>query len=72
MKMASRFTEKRTSMAEMYSADACFTTGTMGELFGVTEIDSRKLGSGKMVPVTKRLKKLHQNLAKTAGERLPF
>ncbi len=39
--------EKRISMAEMYSADECFTTGTMGELAPVAEIDGRKIGKDK-------------------------
>lgn len=64
--------EKRISMAEMYSADECFTTGTMGELAPAIEIDQRVFGDGKKGPVTVRLQKLHQELTRMSGEPLPF
>lgn len=64
--------EKRISMAEMYSADECFTTGTMGELVPAIEIDQRTIGSGKKGPVTAKLQKLHQQRAESTGEPLPF
>lgn len=64
--------EKRISMSEMYAADECFTTGTMGELAHVTEIDERTIGDGIKGPVTERLQKLHLTLAQSTGEPLPF
>lgn len=64
--------EKRISMAEMYSADECFTTGTMGELAPVAEIDGRKIGNGEMGPVTRQLREYHKKLTETTGEPLPF
>ncbi|WP_445663970.1 aminotransferase class IV [Fodinibius sp. AD559] len=64
--------EKRISMAEMYSADECFTTGTMGELVPAVEIDQRIIGDGTKGPVTGRLQKLHHQRAQTTGEPLPF
>ncbi|HLR24794.1 MAG TPA: aminotransferase class IV [Fodinibius sp.] len=64
--------EKRISMTEMYTADECFTSGTMGELSPVREIDGRLIGQGKQGPVTRRLQQLHQELVKTTGEPLPF
>lgn len=64
--------EKRLSMTEMYTADECFTTGTMGELAHVVEIDGRTIGGSEKGPVTTRLQKLHRKLTKEAGEELPF
>lgn len=64
--------EKRLSMAEMYSAEECFTTGTMGELAAVIEIDGRKIGVGEMGPLTEKLRELHKELTETSGEPLPF
>lgn len=64
--------EKRISMAEMYSADECFTTGTMGELVPVLEIDKRIIGNGKQGAITEQLQSLHRNLAESTGEPLPF
>ncbi len=64
--------EKRLSMTEMYTADECFTTGTMGELAHVVEIDGRRIGNVKKGKVTERLQKLHRQLTETRGEPLPF
>jgi len=64
--------EKRISMSEMYTADECFTTGTMGELIPAVEIDQRTIGDGTIGPVTERLRKLHWEMAESNGEPLPF
>lgn len=64
--------EKRISMAQMYSADECFTTGTMGELAPAVEIDQRIIGDGTKGPVTSKLQKLHRQRARTTGEPLSF
>ena len=64
--------EKNLSMAELYSADEVFTTGTMGELTPVLMADGRAIGDGKAGPLTKRLQKLHRQYAYEHGEALPF
>lgn len=64
--------EKRISMTEMYTADECFTTGTMGELAHVKEIDGRTIGGGQKGPLTDRLQELHRHRVETTGEPLPF
>ena len=43
------------SLVDFYRADEVFCTGTMGELAPVTMIDSRKIGSGSVGPITIRL-----------------
>lgn len=65
-------TEKRISMAEMYRADECFTTGTMGELAPVSAIDGRTIGEGEKGAVTEKLQQLHKELTQQNGEPLPF
>ena len=65
-------TEKRVSMTEMYAAEECFTTGTMGELAHVYEIDGRQIGDGQKGTVTEQLQKLHRKRAESSGEPLPF
>jgi len=45
-----KVTERRISLTEFYTADAVFTTGTMGEITPVKEIDGRKIeGDSKIV-----------------------
>jgi branched-subunit amino acid aminotransferase/4-amino-4-deoxychorismate lyase len=50
-----RLDERRVSLAEFHAADEVFTTGTMGELTPVVQIDGRSVGAGVPGPVTGRL-----------------
>lgn len=60
--------EKRISIAEMYSADEVFITGTMGELVPVVNIDGRTFEKG---PITMDLLKRYHEMAKSEGEPVP-
>jgi branched-subunit amino acid aminotransferase/4-amino-4-deoxychorismate lyase len=64
--------QRRLSLTEVHTADEMFTTGTMGELVPVYEVDGRTIGEGAEGPVTARLKKLFAARVATEGERLPF
>src|SRR3982751_2650017 len=48
-----RCLETDLSVVDVYGAHEIFCTGTMGELAGVTHIDNRQIGDGKVGPVTK-------------------
>ena len=63
--------ERNVSLSELYVADEVFTTGTMGELAPVLEIDGRTVGSGSVGPVTRRLQGLYRDEASREGEELP-
>jgi branched-chain amino acid aminotransferase group I len=65
-------TERNLSLTEMYTAREVFTTGTMGELTPVIEIDGRGIGDGKPGPMTQRLSRLHGDWVRAHGELLPF
>jgi branched-chain amino acid aminotransferase len=56
------------SLDDVYAADELFCTGTMGELAGVTKVDDRTIGNGKVGPMTKRLSELYRNRTATEGE----
>lgn len=43
---------------DVYAADEMFCTGTMGELAAVTSVDGRRIGTGKLGPMTQRLSEL--------------
>lgn len=58
------------SPAEVYRAEECFCTGTMGELAAVTTIDGRTIGDGKVGPMTRRLTELFRELTAREGERV--
>lgn len=58
------------SLTEVYRADECFCTGTMGELTPVITVDGRSIGGGERGPVTARLCKLFGRLTRSQGERV--
>ncbi len=62
--------EKNVSMAELYTADEAFTTGTMGALSWIKEVDGRRIGSGSKGPVIRRLQKLYAE--KVVAEGVPL
>jgi branched-chain amino acid aminotransferase group I len=62
--------ERNISMSEVYSADEVFTSGTMGELVPVVEVDGRTIADGVTGPVTQKLRDLHHGLTQTEGEPL--
>ena len=63
--------ERNVSLAEIYAADEAFTTGTMGELSPILEVDGRTIGSGQPGPVTDRLRTLYAERTSNEGEPLP-
>lgn len=64
--------ERNISLAEVYAADEMFTTGTMGELSPVLEVDGRTIGSGEIGPLTERLQTLYAERTAQEGTPLPF
>ena len=62
--------EKDISVTQLYNADEVFTTGTMGELARVIEIDNRKIkNTGGYLD---KLISLFRQLTEIEGEKLPF
>ena len=60
--------EKNISVTELYNADQVFTTGTMGELAQVIEIDKRQIkNKGEILD---HLKKLFRKKTKLSGEKI--
>jgi len=63
--------EKRLSLTEIYTACEVFTTGTMGELAPVAEVDGRRIGEGRPGPLTCRLAELYGERTAREGELIP-
>ena len=61
---------KDCTQAELYRADECFCTGTMGELASVTTVDGRTIGAGVIGPVTISLTELFKALVKNTGKQI--
>lgn len=64
--------ERRVTLGEVWAADEMFTSGTMGELSPVVEVDGRTIGDGAAGPVTRRLRNLYREHARGTGTPLPF
>ena len=58
---------KDCSLMELYRADECFCTGTMGELACVTSVDGRMIGSGTIGPMTQQITELFKSLVAGSG-----
>jgi len=54
--------ERNFSLADTYSADEAFLTGTFGAQTPVAEIDGRSIGTGDIGPITLQLRDLYKNL----------
>lgn len=64
--------ERNISITEFYNADEVFTTGTMGELTPVVEIDGRKIENRSGKVLFDKIFKEFRQLTEETGEPLPF
>ncbi len=55
-------TETQVTRDQMYIADEVFVCGTAAEVIGVTEIDYRTIGGGKVGPLTRQLQQAFSSL----------
>ena len=63
--------ERNVSLSEVYTAEEVFTSGTMGGLAPVLDVDGRTIGEGTAGPITERLRALLRERTREEGERLP-
>lgn len=54
--------ERSIDLTELYIADEVFATGTSANIAPIIEVDKRRVGDGKVGPVTKKLQKFHTDL----------
>lgn len=60
--------ERAFSLTDVYSSEEAFVTGTFGGLTPVTRVDGRTIGTGRLGPVTTRLKELYGELVHRQDE----
>jgi branched-chain amino acid aminotransferase len=63
--------ERRLTLADAYACAEMFTTGTMGELAHVVELDGRKIGDGSPGPLTRRLQEHFRTATQQLGSPIP-
>ena len=56
--------ERPIDRTEVYLCDEFFMTGTAAQITAVTQVDHRPIGTGKMGPITTRLRGLFQDVAR--------
>lgn len=66
------FKERNISLSEFYNADEVFTTGTMGELTPVREIDGRIIENKNNSKVLEKIISRFREMTETEGEALTF
>jgi len=64
------FKEKNLSVSEFYNADEVFTTGTMGELTPVIEIDGRKIENKSNSQILKTIQYKFREKTNSEGEEI--
>jgi protein-lysine N-methyltransferase EEF2KMT len=62
--------QRRISLVEFHTADEVFTSGTMGELTPVVEIDGRRIGDGNR-PITRLISEHFRVLTESEGVKIP-
>ena len=67
-KLSIEIVEKNISIAEFYNADEVFTTGTMGELTPVNEIDGRIIENKSSSQIRDKISEAYRLLTQTEGE----
>lgn len=65
-----KWREKNVTIAEMYTMDEMFTTGTEGGLAAVFEVDGRPIGDGRVGPLTRQFQQWHEEETMIRGERI--
>jgi len=60
--------ERGITVAELYAADEAFLTGTAAEIMPIREVNRRKIGEGRMGPVTEKLLREFGKLVKDLKE----
>jgi branched-chain amino acid aminotransferase len=63
------FAERMISRDQLYIADEVFISGTAAEIVPVREVDTRKVGNGKIGPLTRKLSEAFTQASRGCGER---
>jgi branched-subunit amino acid aminotransferase/4-amino-4-deoxychorismate lyase len=63
--------ERNVSLTEAHAAQEMFTTGTMGELSPVVELDGRTIGDGAIGPITRQLQTAYAEKTAQIGVPIP-
>ncbi len=64
--------EKGITVAELYGADEAFVTGTAAEVMPIREVNKRRIGEGKMGPVTRKILEKFREITRDPKNGVPI
>jgi len=64
--------ERNITVTELYSADEAFLTGTGAEIMPIREVNKRRIGEGKMGPITERILEEFMKIVRDPNEGIPI
>lgn len=64
--------ERNLTVTELYSADEAFLTGTGAEIMPIREVNKRRIGEGKMGPITERILEEFMRIVRDPNEGIPI
>ena len=71
-KMGYVVVERGITVAELYGAEEAFLTGTAAEIMPIREVNKRKIGEGKIGPVTEKLLEEFSRIVRDPEEGTPI
>lgn len=64
--------ERNITVAELYSADEAFLTGTGAEIMPIREVNKRRIGEGKIGPITEKILEEFMKIVRDPKEGIPI
>ncbi|MEM1582473.1 MAG: branched-chain-amino-acid transaminase [Candidatus Bathyarchaeia archaeon] len=64
--------ERNLTVTELYSADEAFLTGTGAEIMPIREVNRRRIGEGKMGPITEKILEEFMKIVRDPNEGIPI
>jgi len=64
--------ERNLTVTELYEADEAFLTGTGAEIMPIREVNRRKIGEGKMGPITEKILEEFKRIVQDPNEGIPI
>jgi len=71
-KMGYSVVERDITITELYNAEEAFLTGTAAEIMPIREVNKRKIGEGKIGPVTEKLLEEFNKIVRDPKEGIPI
>jgi branched-chain amino acid aminotransferase len=72
VKLGYEVVERNLTVTELYSADEAFLTGTGAEIMPIREVNKRRIGEGRMGPITERILEEFMRIARDPSEGIPI